>query len=211
MSDFLTDDPSQVYKPPQRLLEIQFDWFQWRSQHPEIFLARTGEDGEPGAWKALIAERGVATINQALSSIKKVARKDAKIYLADVLSSLAGLEGDSSHNSSDARPGQHWLTDKACWLNYCKDLIYAATWGPMVYVGEVERRRELDAKGRTASLRAGEALHAYIHANFQGPNIIKAQQATGDVPGDPMAQKRLLATIISCQGSLPPRPQKAGP
>lgn len=210
MSDFLQDDPAQVYKPPQRLLEIQFDWFQWRAQHPEIFLARSGEDGEPAAWKALIAERGVATINQALSSIKKVARKDAKIYLADVLSALAGLEGDSSHNSDDAIQGQHWMTDKACWMNYCKDLIYAATWGPSVYVGEVERRRTLDARARTASLRAGEALHSYIHANFTGPNISKAQQATGDVPGDRMARKRLLCTIISCQANLPPRPQKAG-
>jgi len=206
----LEDDPSQVHSTTNRLSLI-FDWFAWRNQHPEIFLARTGEDGEPASWKSVISDKGADSVNTALFNLKRVAQKGAKLYLSDVLSEIDRISVDSSYNShqGDPRGVQHWMLDVACWQNYCVALIYAAAGSPVNYVGEVERRRVLDDKARTASLNNGHHLHNWISESFQGTGLQKAMSACGDNLSDGRESKlRLRATMICCREWLPPRPAK---
>jgi hypothetical protein len=106
MSDFLeTMEQSSVAdaarSAPQPLRAAgPTDWFQFRRKHPDLGIAKTGEDGSLEDWQSLLREVGQDKLTTALIKARSTGRKGDRIWLARALEAL-GV--DSSHNSPDEK------------------------------------------------------------------------------------------------------------
>lgn len=74
------------------------DWFQFRRRHPDLGIAKTGEDGGLEDWQALLRSEGQDRLTTAILKCRSTGRKGDRIWFARVLEALAV---DSSHNSPD--------------------------------------------------------------------------------------------------------------
>lgn len=74
------------------------DWHMWRQRHPQIFVARTGDDGDLRSWQALYERMTgadgaevefigdpMSTAYDRILASKREERPDAKVFLADML------------------------------------------------------------------------------------------------------------------------------
>jgi hypothetical protein len=194
----LEDDPSQVYTP--KPITPVFDWYEWRNKNHCIFIARTGEDGEVSSWKALIKQHGAEKVTAAVGKLKVELPKGGKVFFKDVLALFNNEDSDESKSGS----AQHWILDKACWRNYCKELIYAAAFSPLLYRLEIEKRRNnMSSSMMTTTLLNGEKLHKWLNESFTGPPLVKAMTACGDNINDKEGRLRFKATVICCREFLP--------
>ena len=73
------------------------DWFAWRKRHPDIGIAKTGEDGSLEDWRSLLRSEGEVKLSEAVAKARSQAKQGGRVWLASVLEALAV---DSSHNSS---------------------------------------------------------------------------------------------------------------
>ena len=95
--------PDQVRLRP-RPVAVTDDWFFWRRQHPRIFVARTGEDGEQHHWMALLNELGSAKLSAAVHAVAKTIQKESRVTLAAVLQHVDATKPAPTHRAPD-----HWV------------------------------------------------------------------------------------------------------
>jgi hypothetical protein len=79
--------PAVVAATPQAT-----DWFAFRRRHPDLYIARTGEDGSLEDWQALLRAEGPDRLTTAIMAVRKTLQKGSKVRLG---SALEALEGDS--------------------------------------------------------------------------------------------------------------------
>lgn len=72
------------------------DWFAFRRKHPDLGIAKTGEDGSIEDWQSLLREVGQDKLTTALIKARSTGRKGDRIWLARVLDALQGSTADNS-------------------------------------------------------------------------------------------------------------------
>jgi len=94
MSDFLeTMEQSSVAdaarSAPQPLRAAgPTDWFAFRRKHPDLWIAKTGEDGCVEEWQQLLRDEGATRLDNAILRIRRTLPKGNKINLAAILAEL---------------------------------------------------------------------------------------------------------------------------
>jgi len=130
MPDFLDDmERAQVAerKPAVPMVKTSTDWFAFRKRHPDLWIAKTGEDGSLEDWQQLLREEGQDRLTTAVIRARSIAQKGSKIRLADA---LAQFPADPSHSDpedekSDLAAAQRSKIDLLIWCVVHNPTCYA--------------------------------------------------------------------------------------
>lgn len=95
MPDFLdTMEQSTVAdaarSAPQPVPKPVNDWFSFRKRHPDLGIAKTGEDGSLEDWQALLREVGQDRLTAAVVKCRSTGRKGDRIWIWRALEAIAG-------------------------------------------------------------------------------------------------------------------------
>lgn len=108
---------------PSLMVSTAPDWFQFRRKHPDLWLAKVGEDGCVEEWQQLLRDEGATRLDNAILRIRRTLPKGNKINLAAV---LAELQPDPVPDGRETDlAGQRSRTDLLIWCVVHNPVTYA--------------------------------------------------------------------------------------
>lgn len=136
----------------------QADWFQFRRRHPDLGIAKTGDDGSTEDWQALLREVGQDTLTTAVIRARSGKRDGGKVWFADVLGHLPGENSDegATPTPDDGKVAKKSRADLLVWCICHSSTCYADAIKPWAdapgedsaskrtYIGTVRRVPKVD-------------------------------------------------------------------
>lgn len=90
------------------------DWFAFRKRHHDLWIGRTGEDGNLEDWQTLLRDEGADKLTTAIIACRSKSQKGSRIRFPDVLEALSG-GGATTLPAPDLEACKRSKTDLLIW------------------------------------------------------------------------------------------------